>query len=224
MTDPYGLGSIRNYQVGEAGLVIATGRVEAKLDRLLAWPYADQEHRKLAQHLEKEKMHLLTFLRCPGLAATNHEAERALRGLVIARKVWGGSRTARGARTQSVLMSVLRTCRQQEQAALPHLIRLQQMRQGVVPVLVDADVDARSGSEREPDHEEIVYRLNEHTSIHPACAIALCHLVAGQARRTKSAVLGISVPPRVRIFRKSRRGAADRGSCRATRPIFIQAD
>jgi hypothetical protein len=26
-------------------------------------------------------------------------------------------------------MSVLRTCRQQEQAALPHLIRLQQMRQ-----------------------------------------------------------------------------------------------
>jgi hypothetical protein len=26
-------------------------------------------------------------------------------------------------------MSVLRTCRQQKQAALPHLIRLQQMRQ-----------------------------------------------------------------------------------------------
>jgi transposase len=47
---------------------------------------------------------------------------------VIARKVWGGNRTARGARTQSVLMSVLRTCRQQEQAALPPLIHLQQMR------------------------------------------------------------------------------------------------
>jgi hypothetical protein len=123
-------------EVGEAGLGIATGRVEAKLDRLLAWPYADQEHRKLAQHLEKERMHLFTFLRCPGLAATNHEAERALRGLVIARKVWGGSRTARGARTQSVLMSVLRTCRQQEQAALRHLIRLQQMRQAGVLDLI----------------------------------------------------------------------------------------
>jgi len=119
-------------EVGEAGLMIATGRVEAKLDRLLAWPYADQEHRKLAQHLEKERVHLFNFLLCPGLAATNHEAERALRGLVIARKVWGGSRTARGARTQAVLMSVLRTCRQQEQAALPHLIRLQQMRQAGV--------------------------------------------------------------------------------------------
>ena len=119
-------------EVGEAGLLIATGRVEAKLDRLLAWPYADQEHRKLAQHLEKERVHLFNFLLCPGLAATHHEAERALRGLVIARKVWGGSRTARGARTQSVLMSGLRTCRQQEQAALPHLIGLQQMRQAGV--------------------------------------------------------------------------------------------
>ncbi len=115
-------------EVGEAGLVIATGRVEAKLDRLLAQRQADAEHRKLAQHLENERANIFTFLRCPGLLATNHEAERALRGLVIARKVWGGNRTARGARTQSVLMSVLRTCRQQEQAALPHLIGLQQMR------------------------------------------------------------------------------------------------
>jgi len=116
-------------EVGEAGLVIATGQVEAKLDRLLAGRHPDEEHRKLAQHLEKERAHIFTFLRCPGLAATNHAAERALRGLVIARKVWGGNRTARGARTQSVLMSVLRTCWQQEQAALPHLIHLQQMRQ-----------------------------------------------------------------------------------------------
>jgi transposase len=79
-------------EVGEAGLAIA--------DRL---------------------EHIFTFLRCPGLAATNHEAERALCGLVIARKVWGGNRTVWGARTQ--LMSVLRTCRQQRQAALPHLMR-----------------------------------------------------------------------------------------------------
>lgn len=116
-------------EVGEAGLVIATGRLEAKLDRLLVWRHAEAENRKLAQHLEKERAHIFTFLRCPGLAATNHEAERALRGLVIARKVWGGNRTSRGARTQSVLMSVLRTCRQQQHAALPHLIHLQQMRQ-----------------------------------------------------------------------------------------------
>lgn len=115
-------------EVGAVGMAIAIGRLEAQLDRLLADRPEQNENRKLAQHLDNERAHVFTFLRCPGLAATNHEAERALRGLVIARKVWGGNRTERGARTQSVLMSVLRTCRQQKRAALPHLIRLQHMR------------------------------------------------------------------------------------------------
>ena len=114
--------------VSAAGMAVAIGRLEAKLDRLLASPPAGEDNRKLTQHLDNERANIFTFLRCPGRAATNHEAERALRGLVIARKVWGGNRTARGARTQSVLMSVLRTCRQQEQEALPHLIHLQRMR------------------------------------------------------------------------------------------------
>jgi transposase len=115
--------------ISEAGVAIAIGRLERKMDRLLADTQAEGENRKLAQHLDQEREHVFTFLRCPGLAATNHEAERALRGLVIARKVWGGNRTARGARAQSVLMSVLRTCRQQQRAALPLLIGLQRMRQ-----------------------------------------------------------------------------------------------
>lgn len=114
--------------ISAAGMAIATGRLEKKLDGLLADPQVDEENRKLAKHLGKEREHLFTFLQCPGLAATNHEAERALRGLVIARKVWGGNRTARGARAQSVLMSVLRTCRQQQRVALPLLIELQRMR------------------------------------------------------------------------------------------------
>jgi transposase len=33
--------------------------------------------------------------------------------MVVTRKVWGGNRTTRGARTQSVLVSILQTCRQQ---------------------------------------------------------------------------------------------------------------
>src|SRR5262245_4603041 len=50
------------------------------------------------------------FLRQPGLDATNWRAELAIRFRVILRKVWGGSRTWAGARAQSVLMSVWRTC------------------------------------------------------------------------------------------------------------------
>jgi hypothetical protein len=48
----------------------------------------------------------LTFLRRPGLDATNGGAEPAIRFGVSLRTVWGGSRTWAGARAQSVLMSV----------------------------------------------------------------------------------------------------------------------
>jgi transposase len=41
---------------------------------------------------------LLTFLRQPGLDATNWRAELAIRFGVIPRKVWGGGRTGVGAR------------------------------------------------------------------------------------------------------------------------------
>jgi hypothetical protein len=62
-----------------------------------------------------------TFLRQPGLDATNWRAELAIRFGVILRKVWGGSRTWVGARAQSVLMSVWRTCWQQGRSALDFL-------------------------------------------------------------------------------------------------------
>ena len=64
---------------------------------------------------------LLTFLRQAGLDATNWRAELAIRFGVILRKVWGGSRTWIGARAQSVLMSVWRTCSQQGRSALDFL-------------------------------------------------------------------------------------------------------
>jgi transposase len=67
---------------------------------------------------------LLTFLRQPGLDATKWRAELAIRVGVILRKVWGGSRTWGGARAQSVLMSVWRTCWQQGRSALDFLSQL----------------------------------------------------------------------------------------------------
>ena len=44
--------------------------------------------------------------------------------MVIARKVWGGNRTWEGARTQQVLVSVLRTCWQQGKDAFALLVSL----------------------------------------------------------------------------------------------------
>ena len=67
---------------------------------------------------------MFTLLRAPGLDATNWRAELAIRFGVILRKVWGGNRTWSGARAQSVLMSVWRTCWQQGRSALDFLSQL----------------------------------------------------------------------------------------------------
>ena len=97
------------------GLWTATGRLEAKLDRLLARSYRDRANRRLANHLRHERPYLFTFLYCPGLVdATNNLAERVLRLLVVIRKNWGGNRTQQGARAQAVLTSILLTAQQQD--------------------------------------------------------------------------------------------------------------
>ncbi len=95
------------------GLAVAQGQLEARLDRALERRYRSPENRRLANHLLRERDAIFTFLNCPGLDATNWRAEQAIRPMVVTRKVWGGNRTERGARTQGILLSVLQTCRQQ---------------------------------------------------------------------------------------------------------------
>lgn len=111
-------------EVSEHGLRTASGRVEAKLERMLEKAYRNPANRRLAKHLRHEQPWIFSFLHCPGLDAPNHAAERAIRGMVIARKVWGGHRTWEGARTQQILVSVLRTCWQQGQDAFALLVSL----------------------------------------------------------------------------------------------------
>jgi len=53
-------------------------------------------------HLRHEQPWLFTFLRCPGLDATNNAAEREMRPAVIMRKTWGGNRTRDGAEAQKM--------------------------------------------------------------------------------------------------------------------------
>jgi transposase len=111
-------------EVSAHGMSIATGKLEAKLDRMLETRCRNPANRRLARHLEHELLWLFTFLHCPGLDATNNAAERAIRGMVIARKVWGGSRTWEGAHTHQILASVLRTCWQQGKDAFARCVKL----------------------------------------------------------------------------------------------------
>ncbi len=119
LRDRYGRG-----EISEHGMRTATGKLEAKLDRMLETRRQNPANHRLARHLEHEQPSLFTFLYCFGLDATNNAAERAIRGMVIARKVWGGSRSWEGARTQQILTSVLRTCWQQGKDAFARCVGL----------------------------------------------------------------------------------------------------
>jgi transposase len=111
-------------EVSRHGLAVARGRLENQLSALVFPPKVNGPNERLAQHLWNHRDDLFTFLHQPGLDATNWRAELAIRFGVILRKVWGGSRTWAGARAQSVLMSVWRTCWQQGRSALDFLSQL----------------------------------------------------------------------------------------------------
>jgi transposase len=108
-------------EISTHGLTVARGRLENQLSDLVFPSKTDAANERLAQHLWAHRDQLLTFLRQPGLDATNWRAELAIRFGVISRKVWGGNRTWAGARAQAVFMSVWRTCWQRGRSALDFL-------------------------------------------------------------------------------------------------------
>jgi transposase len=119
--------------ISRHGLAVARGRLECGLTTLVFPTKTNAANETLAQHLWNHRDDLFTFLRQPGLDATNWRAELAIRFGVILRKVWGGSRTWVGARAQAVLMSVWRTCWQQGRSALDFLSQLLRGAPQVVP-------------------------------------------------------------------------------------------
>ena len=99
--------------ISRHGMAVARGHVETRLATMLDQRTTLPAVQRLMTHLDREWPALFGFLYDPTVDATNWRAEQALRGAVITRKVnGGGNRTARGAVTQHVLASVLRTARQ----------------------------------------------------------------------------------------------------------------
>ena len=99
-------------QISPRGLRIATGRLKACLARLLKGRLSNGENRRLAKHLSNLREALFVFLERADIEATNWPAEQGIRPAVVNRKSCAGNRTNPGARTQEVLMSLLRTCNQ----------------------------------------------------------------------------------------------------------------
>ncbi len=164
------------------GLWTATGRLEAKLDRLLARNYQDPANRRLAKHLRHERPYLFTFLYCPGLVdATNNVAERVMRLLVMIRKNWGGNRTENGARAQAILSSVLCTARQQDKDIFQLLVDLLRSREPKLldilpPEILDTN-DTQAGQSNDTNVGSLIgHRKSSGPGQHiplPACVEAL---------------------------------------------------
>jgi len=101
-------------EISPHGVRVAKGRLAAQMDRLLAGRFTHEGNRRLAKHLRRNQNALFVFLDRDDIEATNWPAEHAIRPAVVNRKSCGGNRTQRGATTQAVLMSLLRTCQQRE--------------------------------------------------------------------------------------------------------------
>jgi transposase len=117
------------------GLAVARGHLIARLGRLLERPPSRRlKIQRFQSHLIVEFDAIFSFLFDPTLDATNWRAEQALRPAVVTRKMsGGGNRTARGAQTQQVLASVLRTAAQRGVDRTALFVQLLHARTPIVP-------------------------------------------------------------------------------------------
>lgn len=124
------------HELSAHGLAVASGRLQNRFEGALASDFSDPANRRFSNHLWKYRDQVFAYLRHPLLEATSNSGERALRPAVVNRKVWGGSRTPRGADAQSILMSVLRTCAQQGKQNLDFLSEVLRAPPGRLPRLI----------------------------------------------------------------------------------------
>jgi transposase len=99
-------------QLDADALAQAHEQYVADLLALSARPRVHPANAAFARHLYRHGEQWLMFLIDPSIPATNYRAEQALQTPIINRKVWGGNRTAAGAKAQEVTSSVLATCKQ----------------------------------------------------------------------------------------------------------------
>ena len=99
-------------EISPHGLRVAKGLLQAKMNRLLHGRFTNPANQRFAKHLRRYRDNLFVFLDRANVEATNYPAEQDIRIAVVNRKTCGGgNRTAKGAQAQSILMSVLQSCR-----------------------------------------------------------------------------------------------------------------
>ena len=93
------------------------------LEKIINTPFKELDTKKIQTRVRNQNTNLLTALLHEGVSLTNNAAERAMRAIVITRKISGGSKSKEGAKTHAINMSVIETINKQN---LPLLNTLQQ--------------------------------------------------------------------------------------------------
>ena len=120
----------RDYQDGKmsrSNLLAQRAIVEAELKEVLSQTVtqtAPSDTLRLSGRLQRHWDEWFTFLSHPEVKPDNNDAERALRPIVVHRKVSGGARSDWGAQLVAQMFSFLETMRLQGNDALAQLCEL----------------------------------------------------------------------------------------------------
>jgi transposase len=91
------------------------------LQEIIQSSYESEDAKRIQTRVRHQYTNLLTALVYEGVPLTNNLAERAIRPLVVTRKISGGSRSVEGAKTHAVNMSVIETFCKRKQPLLTSL-------------------------------------------------------------------------------------------------------
>lgn len=86
-----------------------------KLTKIIQTNYHNEDAKRIQYRIKQQGKNLLTALLYEDVPLTNNFAERAIRPLVVTRKISGGSKTRQGAKTHMINMSVIQTIKLKHQ-------------------------------------------------------------------------------------------------------------
>jgi hypothetical protein len=100
------------------------GKLHARLNSLLSEEYQDRDVKRIIKRLKRHKDEMFTFLDYEGVSPYNNYAEQQMRNAVIVRKISQQNRSLKGARTQSILMSLFRTAQLRGENPVEYVLAL----------------------------------------------------------------------------------------------------
>jgi transposase len=92
-----------------------------QLQSIIVASYTAADAKRIQYRIAAQNKNLLTALLYDNVPLTNNLAERAIRPIVVARKISGGSRSNSGAKIHAINMSVIQTMKMKKQPIIPTL-------------------------------------------------------------------------------------------------------